>query len=101
MIGGRGLRALLVAGLMLSASPSLAEKLIATGKIEAIDAMARSFALSGGQTFAAGPKVKLSKRKIGDDVIVVYEVKDDFLFAVDVRRVPFALQTSVPVPEQK
>lgn len=101
MTGGRVLCALLVAGQMFIAGPSFAEKLVATGKIEAIDAMNRSFQLSGGQTFAAGPKVKLSKRKVGDDVIVVYEIKDDFLFAVDVRRVPFALQISAPVPEQK
>lgn len=101
MAAGRVWFALLIAGLTLSSGPSFAERLVATGKIESIDAVNRSFALNGGQTFGAGPKVKLSKRKIGDDVIVVYEIKGDLLLAVDVRRIPFALQTSVPIPEQK
>jgi len=92
---------LLVLVLTLVAGPALAGRLVATGKIEIIDAINRSFVLSGGQAFSAGPKVKLSKRKIGDDVVVIYEIKSDVLLAVDVRRVPFALPTHISSEEQK
>ena len=97
----RSLRALFVASLMVIGDPSFAEKLVVTGKIEAIDAAKRAFALSGGMMFSAGPKLKLSKRKIGDDVIVVYKVQDDYLLAVELRRLPFVLQTTATIPEQK
>ena len=72
------------------ASPS-----ITVGVIETIDAANRLFVLRGGEAFVAGPRVKLSTRRIGDEVTVVYEVENDLRIAVEIKRRPIALHAPI------
>jgi hypothetical protein len=73
---------------------------VATGQIEAIDSVNRTISLSSGEIFRAGPKVKLSTRRVGENIIVVYEVAEGGLQAIKVRRVPKALDAFTPQPER-
>ena len=68
---------------------------ITVGVIETIDAAKRLFMLRGGVAFVAGPRVKLSTRRIGDEVTVIYEVEDDLLIAVEIKRRPIALHAPI------
>jgi hypothetical protein len=93
--------ALAIGATVLFSSTADAGRKVATGQIEAINAANRTISLSSGETFRAGPKVKLSTRSIGESVIVVYEAADDGLRAIRVRRVPQSLEAFVPLPERK
>lgn len=76
---------------------ALAERGVVTGEIGSIGAKDRTLSLRTGEVFRAGPKVKLSSRRIGEKVIVVYEQQaEGELRAIKVRRVPQELEAFVP-----
>jgi hypothetical protein len=90
--------ALIAMSATFAAGPIHADPLVAKGVIASIDASKRCFTLEAGQTFIAGAKVKLSSRRIGEEVIVGYRVHPDHLLAVSVRRVPVALKAPIITP---
>lgn len=45
--------------------------------------------------------MKLSTRRVGEKVVVVYGTVDGMLQAVKIRRVPQALESYVPLPVRK
>jgi hypothetical protein len=92
--------ALAIAATVTFSSAADAGRKVATGQIEAIDSVNRTISLSSGETFRAGPKVKLSTRRIGESVFVVYDAADGALRAIKVRRVPQPLETFVPQPDR-
>jgi hypothetical protein len=83
-----------------ASSAADAGRKVATGQIEAIDSVNRTISLSSGETFRAGPKVKLSTRRIGETIIVVYEIAEEGLQAIKVRRIPQSIEAFVPPPER-
>ncbi|MBY0226257.1 MAG: hypothetical protein K2Q28_10670 [Hyphomicrobium sp.] len=92
--------ALAIATTVTVSSAAEAGRKMATGQISAIDSVNRTISLSSGEIFRAGPKVKLSTRRIGENIIVVYEAADGGLQAVKVRRVPQSLENFVPLSER-
>lgn len=80
------------------AGPALSEPSLTTGEIAEIDTVNRKFSLENGQVFLAGDKIKLSRRAVGEKVIVVYESRDGMKQALKVRRVPAALESFIPSP---
>jgi hypothetical protein len=91
---------LAIATTMATSSVADAGRKVATGRIEAIDSVKRTISLSSGETFRAGPKVKLSTRRVGENIIVVYEVAEGGLQAIRVRRAPQPLEAFVPPSER-
>lgn len=71
------------------------------GVIESIDIRGRIIVLRGGMAFNAGPGVKLSTRRIGEEVFVAYEATRLGLVALEIRPVPIALQTLTVQTEQQ
>src|SRR5262245_266112 len=92
---------LLAAFAVTSPAGAYAETMISNGEIASIDPPRRQFSLADGRVFAASPKVKLSKRTVGEKVIIVYEVKDGAMQATKVRRMPGFLESAFPLPERK
>jgi hypothetical protein len=91
---------LAIATTITTSSAADAGRKVATGQIEAIDSVKRTISLSSGETFRAGSKVKLSTRRVGENIIVVYEIADGGLQAIKVRRVPQPLEAFVPPVER-
>jgi hypothetical protein len=63
------------------------------GVINTVDVRGRTISLRGGMTFKVAPGVKLSTRREGEEVTVVYQVASNGLVAHEVRPAPIAQKT--------
>jgi Cu/Ag efflux protein CusF len=81
-------------------APAQADTWLATGEISAIDFSKRMVTLTDGQIFRAGDRLKLSKRTIGEKVIIFYEAANGSLTATKIRRAPGALE-SYALPSER
>jgi len=90
----RSFRALTVALSTMCAGAAIAEPLSQSGVIASIDSDKRQFTLESGDIFIAGPKVKLSTRRVGEEVLIRYSVRAGHLLAVKMKRAP--VQLNVP-----
>lgn len=86
---------------VLIAAAAMAMSATIVGVIESIDIRGRFVVLRGGAAFSAGPGVKLSTRRIGEEVLVAYEATHVGLVALEIRPMPIALQTPARQVEQQ
>lgn len=66
---------------------------ITSGLISVIDVEQRRIELADGRNFSVTPKVKLSKRRVGEKVLIIFEGQGQQMKALKVRQFPERLKT--------
>lgn len=81
-----------------AATPAVAEAMddVARGRLVHIDGDRRLILLSDGSKYFVRKDVKMSSRRLGEDVLVTYRIGAVGRIAIHVRRVPDVLQSADP-----